>query len=75
MNKWEIKTNDKREFDLIQTGLAFKMANKGETAVNPFFCDSDIAKALFNDDSDFLVTLGSMELTTEKGIKITINAL
>ena len=75
MNQWTIKTEDKREFNLIQTGLAFKMAKKGETAINPYFCDSDIAKALFNDDSEFLTTLGSMKLTTEKGIKITINAL
>lgn len=75
MNKWDIITDKGMKFELIQTGMAFKMSKKGEKPINPFFCDSNIAEALFNDESEFLQNLGNVTLTTENGIKIKIQAV
>ena len=75
MNRWSIKTSNGKEFELMQKGFAFFMAEKGKEFINPFFCDSEVAKALFNDDSKFLKTLGSMNIATEDGTTIEIEIL
>lgn len=82
MNKWEIIVSKRTEnkaseekMTLVQKGLGFYFETEDGELVNPFFHNVEVARAIFEEDGEFLNTLGDMVILTPNGVEIEIQAL